>query len=72
MILKQFWDITTGKNSVQTFVQISHLYVVKMVSFAQKFAIQTHFSKAWFFMKMASSETVLRLRSTFLVPNGYL
>ena len=32
--------------------------------------VQTHFFKAWFFMKMASSEAVLRLRSTFLVPNG--
>ena len=34
--------------------------------------VHTHFSKAWFFMKMASSEAMLRLRSTFLVPNGYL
>ena len=104
-----FGDLTTGKNAAQDFVRISHLYVIKIVNFAQKLAqqiflslnlktpfgssegqisrlqmhnkwssnshrpwVHTHFSKAWFFMKMASSEAMLRLRSTFLVPNGYL
>ena len=32
--------------------------------------VHTHFSKAWFFMKMASSEAALRLRSGFKVVSN--
>ena len=102
-----FGDLTTGKNAAQDFVRISHLYVIKIVNFAQKLPqqiflslnlktpfgssegqisrlqmhnkwssnshrpwVHTHFSKAWFFMKMASSEAALRLRSGFKVVSN--
>ena len=108
MILKQFWDLTSGKIGTQTFRQNWPFLLHRGVKFGQKFAhyfflswylktalgssdglilrlqmhikwssnsnrpwVQTHFSKTRFFMKMASSEAVLRLRSTFLVPNDH-